>query len=246
MKVIIYSEKGYKKATCEDAALLNEHIISDSFSKTQINSRTLIAIADGVGGNAGGALASRYVLNQFEKIDIENITVEELHKFIENCNIDLLEYAKQFRGKENMATTLTGIISLPDTCYIFHIGNTRVYGLQGNYLKQFTKDQTTYQWLLDRGQIEEADICNENEIIYCLGGRNLKYAAGICVNEYSTLNQCKRILLSSDGIHEYVSTDEFEDFILGDINEETMKKIADEARSNGSDDDKTIVVIDRM
>lgn len=246
MKVIIYSEKGYKKATCEDVALLNEHIISDSFSKTQINSRTLIAIADGVGGNAGGALASRYVLNQFEKIDIENITVEELHKFIENCNIDLLEYAKQFRGKENMATTLTGIISLPDTCYIFHIGNTRVYGLQGNYLKQFTKDQTTYQWLLDRGQIEEADICNKNEIIYCLGGGNLKYAAGICVNEYSTLNQCKRILLSSDGIHEYVSTDELEDFILGDINEETMKKIADEARSNGSDDDKTIVVIDRM
>ena len=52
MKVIIYSEKGYKKATCEDAALLNEHIISDSFSKTQINYRTLIAIADGVGGNS--------------------------------------------------------------------------------------------------------------------------------------------------------------------------------------------------
>ena len=79
-----------------------------------------------------------------------------------------------------------------------------------------------------------------------MGGGNLKYVAGICVNEYSTLNQCKRILLSSDGIHEYVSTDELEDFILGDINKETMQKIADKARSNGSDDDKTIVVIDRM
>ena len=121
-----------------------------------------------------------------------------------------------------------------------------MYGLQGSYLKQFTKDQTTYQWLLDRGQIEEADICNKNEITYCLGGGNLKYATGICVNEYSLLNQCKRILLSSDGIHEYVSTDELEDFILGDINKETMQKIADKARDNGSEDDKTIVVIDRM
>ena len=203
MKVIIYSEKGYKKAICEDAALLNEHIISDSFSEAQLNSRALIAIADGVGGNAGGELASRYVLNQFDKIDIEDITAEKLHRFIENCNIDLLEYAKQFPGKENMATTLTGIILLPDTCFIFYIGNTRVYGLQGSYLKQFTKDQTTYQWLRDRGQIEEADICNKNEITYCLGGGNLKYATGICVNEYSLLNQCKRILLSSDGIHEY-------------------------------------------
>lgn len=246
MKVLIYSEKGYKKAICEDAALLNEYIISDSFSETQITSSALIAIADGVGGNAGGELASRYVLSQFEKIDIEDITAEEMYQFIENCNIGLLEYAKQFRGKENMATTLTGIILLPDTCFIFHIGNTRAYGLQGSYLKQFTKDQTTYQWLLDRGQVEEADTCNKNEITYCLGGGNLKYAAGICVNEYLLLNQCKRILLSSDGIHEYVSTDELEDFILGDINKETMQKIVDKARSTGSDDDKTIVVIDRM
>ena len=29
MRVIIYSEKGYKKVICEDAALLNEYIISD-------------------------------------------------------------------------------------------------------------------------------------------------------------------------------------------------------------------------
>ena len=84
MRVIIYSEKGYKKVICEDAALLNEYIISDSFSETQINSRALIAIADGVGGNAGGELASRYILNQFDKINIEDITAEELHQFIEN------------------------------------------------------------------------------------------------------------------------------------------------------------------
>lgn len=246
MRVIIYSEKGYKKAICEDAALLNEHIISDSFSETQINSKALVAIADGVGGNAGGELASRYILNQFDKINIWDITAEELHQFIENCNTGLLEYAKQFPDKGNMATTLTGIILLPDTCFIFHVGNTRIYGLQGSYLKQFTKDQTTYQWLLDRGQIEEANTCNKNEITYCLGGGNLKYATGICVNEYSPLNQCKRLLLSSDGIHEYVSIDELEDFILGDINKETMKEIADKAKNNGSDDDKTIVVIDRM
>ena len=40
--------------------------------------------------------------------------------------------------------------------YLFHVGNTRVYGLQGNYLKQLTEDQTTYQWLLNIGQIEAA------------------------------------------------------------------------------------------
>lgn len=246
MRTIIYSEKGNKKVTCEDTALLNGYIISDSYFEMQIGSSSVVAIADGVGGNAGGELASQYVLSQFEKINIDNISAERLLKSIEDCNIDLLEYAKQFSGKKNMATTLTGIISVPDICYIFHIGNTRIYGLQGNYLKQFTKDQTTYQWLLDIGRWKEADLCNRNEITYCLGGGNLKYAAGICVSECTALNQCKRVLLSSDGIHEYVSTDDLEDFILGDINKETMKKIVDKAKTNGSDDDKTIVVIDRM
>lgn len=44
MNITIYSEKGYKKAICEDAALLNERIISDSFSETQINSRALVQL----------------------------------------------------------------------------------------------------------------------------------------------------------------------------------------------------------
>lgn len=245
MRTIIYSEKGNKKAVCEDAALVNANIIADAFFEAQMNFRGIVAVADGVGGNAGGELASQYVLSQLNTININDITAEKLHQFTENCNIGLVEYAKQFPGKENMATTLTGIILLPATCFVFHIGNTRIYGLRGNYLKQFTKDQTTYQWLLDRGKIEEADICNKNEIIYCFGGGNLKYAAGVWTNECTALNQCKRILLSSDGIHEYVSTDELEDFIKGDINKKTMKRIADKATNNGSDDDKTIVVIDR-
>ena len=103
MKVIIYSEKGYKKATCEDAALLNEHIISDSFSKTQINSRTLIAIADGVGGNAGGALASRYVLNQFEKIDIDEFreAIKKMFEFREVLSATIDELRKKTGGGEN-------------------------------------------------------------------------------------------------------------------------------------------------
>ena len=90
-------------------------------------------------------------------------------------------------------------------------------------------------------QVEEADICNKNEITYCLGGGNLKYGAGIFVRGCIALNHCKRVLLSSDGIHEYVSIDELEDFILGDITQKTMKKVADRARANGSDDDKKSV-----
>ncbi len=145
-----------------------------------------------------------------------------------------------------MATTLTGIITTKDTGYIFHVGNMRGYWLQGSYLKQFTEDQTTYQWLLNTGQADIAETCNKNEIIYCLGGGNNKYASGLQIMQSDTLALCKRIILTTDGIHEFVTIDELEDFILGELNDKTMQELAEKASSNGSLDDKTIVVIDKM
>ena len=246
MRVFVYSKKGNKKNICEDSAIVDDHIIADSYSDTQIVSDYIVAIADGVGGNAGGNMASTYVLTELKDINLDDISEEKISQYIKIINKDLLDYAAQVPDKKNMATTLSGIIGINDTCYIFHVGNTRIYGLQGNYLKQYTKDQTTYQWLLSRGQIEEAARCNKNEITNCMGGGNLKYLDSLYVKECGALEQCKRILLSSDGIHEYVPIDDLEDFILGEISEETMKLLVNKAEKNGSNDDKTVIVIDRM
>jgi len=246
MRAFVYSKKGNKKNICEDLAIVDGHIISDSYFDTQIVSDYIVAIADGVGGNAGGNMASTYVLTELKDINLDDISEEKISQYIKIINKDLLDYAAQVPDKKNMATTLSGIIGINDTCYIFHVGNTRIYGLQGNYLKQYTKDQTTYQWLLSRGQIEEADRCNKNEITNCMGGGNLKYLDSLYVKECGALEQCKRILLSSDGIHEYVPIDDLEEFILGEISEETMKLLVNKAEKNGSNDDKTVIVIDRM
>ena len=53
-------------------------------------------------------------------------------------------------------------------------------------------------------------------------------------------------MLTTDGIHEYVSVDELEDFMSGELSETTMQLLADKAKRNGSSDDQTIIVIDRM
>lgn len=246
MKIFVYSKKGNNKNICEDSAIMDGHIISDSYFDVSIISNYIVAIADGVGGNAGGDMASRYILTKLKDISLEDISEEKISQYIKAINNDLINYAAKTSDKRNMATTLTGIIGIQNTCYIFHVGNTRIYGLQGNYLKQFTKDQTTYQWLLSRGQIEEADRCNKNEITNCIGGGNLKYADSIYIKECVVLDRCKRVLLSSDGLHEYISIDDLEDFILGEISEETMNLLVKKAEENGSNDDKTVIVIDRM
>lgn len=52
-------------------------------------------------------------------------------------------------------------------------------------------------------------------------------------------------MLTSDGIHEYVSIDELEDFVVGEVSEGTMKLLVNKASEKGSLDDKTVIVIDR-
>lgn len=246
MKIFVYSKKGSGKNMCEDAAMVASIIISDSYYEIQTEQVSSVAIADGVGGNAGGECASRYVLDKLNMLSMIDITEEYLKRFIDGINKELLHHALSISGKENMATTLTGIIMTSDSGYIFHIGNTRVYGLQGNYLKLLTEDQTTYQWLLNIGQMEAAEECNKYEITHCLGGGNSQYGSAVYVKEQDTLTAYKRLLLTTDGIHEYVSIDELEDFISGEMSEITIQMLADKAHANGSSDDKTLIVIDRM
>lgn len=246
MNIFVYSKKGNGKNVCEDAAMVAGTVISDSYFEIQTEQTYTVAIADGVGGNAGGDCASRYVLDKLNAISMVDMSAEYLKQFVGGINKELLHYASTISGKENMATTLTGLIFTLDKGYMFHVGNTRVYGLQGNYLKQLTEDQTTYQWLLNIGQIEAAEKCNKNEITHCLGGGNTQYGSAVCVKEHDTLNAYKRLLLTTDGIHEYVSIDELEDFMSGELSETTMQLLADKAKRNGSSDDQTIIVIDRM
>lgn len=246
MKICVYSKIGNGKSVCEDAAMVAGTIISDSYFEIQTEQTHTVAIADGVGGNAGGECASRYVLEKLNEVSMADVSVEYLKQFIESVNKDLLHYASSSSGKENMATTLTGLIMTSDSGYLFHVGNTRIYALQGNYLKQLTEDQTTYQWLLNIGQMEAAEKCNKNEITHCLGGGNAQYGSGVCVKENNALSSYKRILLTTDGVHEYMSIDELEDFMSGEVSEITMQMLADKAKANGSTDDQTIIVIDRM
>ncbi len=70
MKICVYSKIGNGKSVCEDAAMVAGTIISDSYFEIQTEQTRTVAIADGVGGNAGGECASRYVLEKLNEVSI--------------------------------------------------------------------------------------------------------------------------------------------------------------------------------
>lgn len=235
--IYLSTQKGINKAESEDAVLVGTEVLSETAITLPLPQKGFICVADGVGGHNGGRVASHFILEYLrDHSDIENI-----RSSISEANMQLLEIAKKSPGLESMATTLSGIYISEENQSIFHVGNTRVYSRQGSYLKQLTADHTVCNWLKCMGRLEEATACNKNEITACLGGGSDSLMKPLVVG---TLGNWGTLLLTSDGIHDYVSIDFLEDILTSDMdNQLKCEAIIEEAKASGSLDDLTVVLL---
>lgn len=237
MNIIAITQKGPGKAENEDRIILGKNIIAEGIFQTKLTNG-IIAIADGVGGNIAGSVASHYVAKQLSTLN--TVSEDELTKI----NAKLLSLSLEYPDYEKMATTLSGIAFFDGTSQVFSTGNTRVYLLRGRkYLKQLTADDTTLNYLLTTGQLspEEARTFDRrNEITACFGGGSAHLFKVKC----STIESLSSpFMITSDGIHDYVSVDLMEDIIMNNgITVSACEAMITAARNAGSRDDASIVV----
>lgn len=244
MTITVMIQKGPHKPNCDDAVLIGNVVYDEGIHQLQVEKPCIIAVADGVGGNRGGKEASHFVLNFLGKEAIvEDKSNEKVQAVLQDCNSALLTEAEKNPEHGKMATTLTAVVLRPDHSYLIQVGNTRLYGMPGSYLKQITADQTTYQMLVDMGRMDEAEACNKNEIVGCLGGGSSQFLKRAVVDELPPRLLRKLLLLTSDGIHEYVKPETIEDALECGDDLEAAQKIIDAANAAGSDDDKTVLII---
>ena len=244
MKIYAMTEKGEHNEN-EDRILINDTILSDGNFETECDSELKICIADGVGGNNAGAAASSFVCGS-----LKNIVPSDKNDLIE-INSQLLTKSIENENYNCMATTLSGICIDNEKASIFHVGNTRIYIFQSSYMKQITEDHTSVNWLVKTGKLskKDAEVYNKrNEITACFGGGNPTLINSLvfeCNNE--TLSKAERIVLTSDGVHEYVPIDEFENILNNPsiVPLQACKEIINLAKENGSNDDKSIAIIYR-
>ncbi len=237
MNIIAITQKGPNKAENEDRIILGKNIIAEGIFQTQLTNG-IIAVADGVGGNSAGAVASHYVAKQLSTLN--TVSEGELAK----VNEELLSLSSECSDYENMATTLSGVASFNGVTQVFSIGNTRVYLLQGRkYLKQLTTDDTTLNYLLATGQLssEEAESFDrKNEITACFGGGSSQLFKIKCTTIESLTSP---FMMTSDGIHDYISIDFMEDIVAENgITVAMCEAMISAARSAGSIDDISIVI----
>ncbi len=231
---------GNNKQSCDDTALIGTSIINNE-NVSYVGDIYIIGVADGVGGNAGGKEASLFLTEKLSKIS--GVTDEyDIKSSLYAINKSLIKYALD-NGKPNMATTFTGLVFVNGRYFLMHIGNTRLYIRQGSYLKQITQDHTMQQWLINHGQIEAADNCNKNEITSCFGGGNEELLKELVVKEVFENGLSNLLLLTSDGIHDYIDIDTIEEIVNSNNDEYIIDELVKESEKNGSVDDKTVIIM---
>jgi serine/threonine protein phosphatase PrpC len=113
--------------------------------KEQLNIKgALIAVADGVSGNAGGGEASemtvRTVTSDYYATPDTWEPLASLDKVLSAANRWLIAQANANRDMAGMATTLSLLLLRGQRYYTAHVGDTRIYLLRDGVLKQITTD----------------------------------------------------------------------------------------------------------
>ena len=120
----------------------------------------LLAVADGMGGHAGGDVASSVAIGRLMRLDSETPAsdmVAALEQTVLDANQEILRRARDEPQLAGLGTTITALLRTEGKFALAHIGDSRAYLLRDGETTQVTKDHTFVQRLLDEGRLTEEE-----------------------------------------------------------------------------------------
>jgi serine/threonine protein phosphatase PrpC len=215
---------------------------------------TMLLVADGVGGHAGGSEASRlateaitaYVSSTLRCYHAAGTSADQV--FLDALRAaalrahETVSVESAIRGDLRMATTLTLGIAVWPWLYVVQVGDSRAYFCCDGVLRQVTRDQTMAQDLVDQGVLAPDRVANSpfsHVLSSAIGGS----AAMPVVTRIDVRGERPVVLLCSDGLTKHVSDKEIEQHILGiQSSEELCRALLELALERGGSDNITLVV----
>ena len=211
----------------------------------------LIAVADGMGGHAGGEVASRIAIRTLDSlapmladrsIDADS-TTDLLLNSLHTIESEIAAYAHEVIELRGMGTTLTALLSLDNDLALLHVGDSRCYRLRANTFEQLSNDHTIVAELLAQGAITPAEAIGHPQRSVLtqalMGDANVMPLIQIYEARVSD-----RYLLCSDGLSGVLTEKEIKSLLKKNDKTTALNALVDAAYIQGAPDNITILIAD--
>ncbi|GMA23749.1 serine/threonine protein phosphatase [Luteimicrobium album] len=209
----------------------------------------LLAVADGMGGHAGGDIASTLAIRALVPLDghqhVPDGALGELEHAIESAKQAIVDRSEAEPQLAGMGTTVTAILRAGNQLVMAHLGDSRAYLLRDDELTQVTTDHTFVQHLVDTGRIAPEDAEHHpqrNVVMRVLGDFEVDLTPDLSVRE---ARPGDRWLLCSDGLSGFVTPDMIAQILISVVEPgECADTLIQLALRAGSTDNVTAIVAD--
>lgn len=244
------SDIGLKRKENEDTYL----IVADSTNKFDVQYHgRMYAIADGMGGHAGGKIASEmackglidyYKVNKFadEKTKgFYKVRLFQLETTLHRIHDSIRRYGKENNTYAGLGTTLSVLVLIGNRTLIAHVGDSRIYRLRRDSLEQMTEDHTMAQVLIGLKYLSpQATRTHPSQHILTQAvGHDMEHID----SRVEDIKKGDIFLLCSDGLYDMVSDKEIKDILLNNsVRNEKCRQLVKRALENGGKDNITLIL----
>lgn len=239
-----------------DVGVVREHNEDSAFMEP---SRGFFIVADGMGGHAAGEVASAMAVDTVKTtLEAARTEIEAFKKapsdagrrglvqLLQNAVLSAHQAVYQ-RGqaepdKAGMGTTLDVVLVAGPEAFVAHVGDSRTYLIRDGKPSQITTDHTVAEVLVIEGKltIEEAQVSPLRTILVNAIGVSADVGVEMA---HVTLKKGDRLLLCSDGMHDYFpAEDEIAERLSADEPGEALQEMVELAKTRGGHDNITGVV----
>ena len=210
---------------------------------------SLYIVADGLGGHAGGKVASRIAVEAIKEciastdngsLKIKNSVITA----IKEANIKIILEAGKEKNLHGMGTTVAVVMKGNDAAIVAHVGDSRVYLVRGNAITRITKDHTVVEEYIRLGLLTPQDA------LYHPSKHMLSRALGTSGDVDVDITEIQfhagdTLILCTDGLTNMVSDKEISNIILelSPSPEKITDKLIALANKNGGIDNITVITI---
>jgi protein phosphatase len=247
------SETGPVRESNEDRCLIidldeSREIELGGVTLTKGTRGPLLVICDGMGGQAAGEVASalacatiHQALQACAETNTRAILARNLRNAVRQANHEIYTASNADKKLRGMGTTVSAAAIVDNTAVIAQVGDSRAYILRGQRLTQITRDQSVVAALVQSGQLSEERApysMQRGRVLQALGN-DVDVDVSLSIAE---LRDGDRLLLTSDGLHEFVSHEAItEATAIEDIEEATEGLIELSFQAGGADNVSVIL-----